>query len=40
MVVDDGDVNLQLDGTANQRPYQPMIFQKLGGLSISPRLRK
>jgi len=31
MAVDYREVNLQLDGTANQLPYQPMLFQKLGG---------
>ena len=31
MVVDYREVNLQLDGTANQLPYQPMLFKKLGG---------
>jgi len=30
MTVDYREVNL-LDGTANQLPYQPMLFQKLGG---------
>ena len=31
MAVDYREVNLQLDGTANQLPYQLMLFQKLGG---------
>jgi hypothetical protein len=31
MAVDYREINLQLDGTANQLPYQPMLFQKLGG---------
>ena len=31
MAVDYREVNLQLDGTVNQLPYQPMQFQKLGG---------
>ena len=31
MAVDYREVNLQLNGTANQLPYQPMLFQKLGG---------
>jgi len=31
MAVDYREVNLQLYGTANQLPYQPMLFQKLGG---------
>ena len=36
MAVDYREVNLQLDGTANQLPYKAMLFQKLGK-SISPR---
>ena len=31
MAVTYREVNLQLDGTVNQLPYQPMTFQKLGG---------
>ena len=36
MAVDYREVNLQLDCTANQLPYQPMLFQTLGK-SISPK---
>jgi len=30
MAVNHQELNLQLDGTANQLPYQSMLFQKLG----------
>ena len=31
MAVDYREVNLQLESTANQLPYQPSLFQRLGG---------
>ena len=31
MAVDYRDVNMQLEPTANQLPYQPSLFQRLGG---------
>ena len=31
MAVDYREVNMQLEATANQLPYQPTLFQRLGG---------
>ena len=31
MAVDYHEVNMQLEATANQLPYQPNLFQRLGG---------
>ena len=31
MAVDYREVNMQLESTANQLPYQPTLFQRLGG---------
>ena len=34
MTVDYREVNLQLESTANQLPYQPILFQRLGGQQV------
>ena len=46
MAVDYRDVNMQLEPTANQLPYQSSLFQRLGGqqffakvYNLWPRLR-
>ena len=31
MAVDYREVNMQLEATGNQLPYQPTLFQRLGG---------
>ena len=40
MVFDYREVNLELKSTANQLPYQPSFFQRLGGqfMGLSPTI--